>query len=59
MSEKRFDFLPLHGIINDTVEERSYYLEEKEDVQKIVNLMNSLNEENEDYKEAVSAFERR
>ena len=47
MSEKRFDFLPLHRIINDTVERRSYYLEEKEDVELIVDLLNGLYEENE------------
>ncbi len=45
MSEKRFDLLLPNAIMNDTVKRKSYYLDEKEDVERIVGLLNHLHQE--------------
>lgn len=47
MGKKRFDLLLPHTIVNDTVKRKSYYFDEKEDVEKLVALLNQLNKENE------------
>lgn len=44
LSEKRFEFLFPHTIINDNIVRKSYYLSEKEDVEKIVDLLNEQSE---------------
>lgn len=41
MSEKRFELLLPNAIMNDTVKRKSYYLDEKEDVELIVDLLNN------------------
>lgn len=40
MSEKRFTLMLPNAIINDTVVRKSYYLSEKEDVEKLVDVLN-------------------
>lgn len=40
MGEKRFALLLPNAIINDTIVRKSYYLSEKEHVEKIVALLN-------------------
>lgn len=40
MDEKRFILMLPHAIINDAVVRKSYYLSEKEDVEKLVDCLN-------------------
>lgn len=40
MSEKRFALMFPNAIINDTIVRKSYYLSEKDDVEKLVGLLN-------------------
>ena len=40
MRENRFELLLPNAIINDTVARKSYYLSEKDDVEKLVALLN-------------------
>lgn len=44
MGEKRFALLLPNAIINDTIVRKSYYLSEKEDVEKVVDLLNEQSE---------------
>lgn len=47
MSEKRFELVLPNAVINDTIARKSFYLSEKEDVEKIVGVLNQLHQENE------------
>lgn len=40
MNEKRFELLLPNAIINDTIVRKSYYLSEKDDVEKLVGVLN-------------------
>lgn len=40
MSEKRFILMLPNAIINDTIVRKSYYLSEKDDVEKLVGVLN-------------------
>ena len=45
MSEKRFQLLLPHAILNDTKERKSYYLSEKDDAVLLCDLLNKFNDE--------------
>ena len=44
MGEKRFTLMLPNAIINDTIVRKSYYLSEKDDVEKLVGLLNEQQE---------------
>ena len=56
MSEKRFELLLPNAIINDTIVRKSYYLSEKDDVEKLVDELNELSEENEQLRQQLQEY---
>ena len=58
MSEKRFELLLPNAIINDTIVRKSYYFSEKDDVEKLVDELNELSEENEQLRKELNDCEK-